>query len=614
MSTIQSSPACPALLIDGSSACFFCGVLGNDGNWLAFEKAPEPALESLFKTVDHVLNEAGIELDAIQSYIYCEGPGSMLGLRLCAMAIETWRRLQPTPGATYAYNSLQLAAADLLKESKRTEDALLISDWKKDTWNGLIISSGALPAVAPIHSDELGDWQGPLYHLPARKGWQQPPTNAVQLSYHPENLPALRTTPGLIQATDGVALYQSGLNTFQKWTPDRPPCRSSGTRRRACQPVRIMKPPHRCWAEIDLAAFERNLKRIQSALPPYMRYVAVVKADAYGHGMPQMVRRLMQSGVDYFAVANITEAAEIRHMGAGWPILLLSPLLPGEEKQVLTHDLIATVSTPEECKRLDQLGRQHDQKVRIHLKIDTGMGRLGIWHEQAGQLLNSIADYAHLQLEGLYTHFSSADTDPEFTRLQRQRFLGIVEVIDHRELLIHADNSAGIDSLAEDSPFNAVRIGLLQFGIAPYPQSALGAATVEPVFSFYTRIGLVKELPAHTDISYGRSYTLTRDSRIAILTAGYGDGIPLQLSNQGSVLLHGQRCPILGRITMDQTIVDVTDCPRAAIGDAATLIGKDGPCEITTTEFSESARTIAWETLCSVTKRVTRIYTGSRDI
>lgn len=375
-----------------------------------------------------------------------------------------------------------------------------------------------------------------------------------------------------------------------------------------------MKKPHRCWAEIDLAAFERNLKRIQGALPAHVRYVAVVKADAYGHGMPQMVRRLMQSGVDYFAVANITEAAEIRHMGAGWPILLLSPLLPGEEEALITHDLIATVSTAEECERLNQLGQKHDRTVRLHLKIDTGMGRLGIWHEQAQQLLDSIPDYPHLKLEGLYTHFSSADNDPEFTRLQRQRFLSIIENVKEEDLLIHADNSAGIDSLQPDSPFNAVRIGLLQFGIAPYPESALGSASVEPVFSFYTRIGLVKELPAHTDISYGRSYTLERDSRIAILTAGYGDGVPIELSNKGQVIIEGQLCPILGRVTMDQTIVDVTHCPKAAVGDIATLIGQDGSCEITTTEFSQTAGTIPWETLCSVTKRVTRIYTGSREI
>ena len=345
-----------------------------------------------------------------------------------------------------------------------------------------------------------------------------------------------------------------------------------------------------------------------------MRYVAVVKADAYGHGMPQMVRRLMQSGVDYFAVANATEAAEIRHMGAGWPILLLSPLLPGEEEEVLTHDLIATLSTKEECERLNALGMKRQRSIRIHVKIDTGMGRLGVWHEHAHELLTSIADYPHLKLEGLYTHFSSADSDAEFTQLQRQRFLQIIEKTPHQDLLIHADNSAGIDSLAKDSPFNAVRIGLLQFGIAPYPESALGAAAVEPVFSFHTRIGLIKELPAHTDISYGRSYTLQRDSRIGILTGGYGDGVPLELSNKGSVLVNGNLCPILGRVTMDQTIIDLTDCPDAKVGDTATLIGKNGSLEINTAEFSKAAGSIPWETLCSITKRVTRIYTGSREI
>jgi len=375
-----------------------------------------------------------------------------------------------------------------------------------------------------------------------------------------------------------------------------------------------MKHNHRCWAEIDLSAFERNLNRIQNALPGRMHYIAVVKADAYGHGMPQMVRRLMQSGVEHFAVANVTEAAEIRHMGTGWPILILGPLLPGEEEQLLIHDLIATVSTEEECGRLDQLGRRANQPVRIHLKIDTGMGRLGVWHERATGLVEKIRELPFLKLEGLYTHFSSADSDFAFTALQRERFLSIVGQVRPDGLLIHADNSAGIDSLQPGSPFNAVRIGLLQLGIGPYPESALGSASVEPVFSFQTRIGLIKELPAHTDISYGRSYTLKRDSRIAILTAGYGDGIPLGLSNKGTVLVRGAFCPILGRVTMDQTIIDVTDCPQAGIGDTATLIGKNGGREITAAHFSETAGTIPWEVLCSVTKRVTRIYTGPREI
>lgn len=371
---------------------------------------------------------------------------------------------------------------------------------------------------------------------------------------------------------------------------------------------------HRCWAEIDLAAFERNLKRIQAALPEGVRYVSVVKADAYGHGMPQIVRRLMQSGVDCFAVANVSEAADIRHMGAGWPILVLSPLLPEEDGLLIDYDLTATVSTREEAIRFNSLAQACGTAVKVHLKVDTGMGRLGVWHAFALDLLNEIRALPHLRLDGIYTHFSSADTDPDFTNLQRRRLLEILNQIDLSNLMIHADNSAGLDTLSGDSPFNAVRVGLLQFGVPPYPDSALGRAQVEPIFSFHTRVGLIKELPAGTDISYLRTHRLQKNSRIAVLTAGYGDGIPLELSNRGTVLVHGQRCPILGRVTMDQTIIDVTGLADVAPGDHAVLIGASGKETITTTEFSQTAGSIPWETLCSITKRVTRLYVGSREL
>jgi alanine racemase len=357
------------------------------------------------------------------------------------------------------------------------------------------------------------------------------------------------------------------------------------------------------------------LKRIQAALPTDVRYVSVVKADAYGHGMPEMVRRLMQSGVDYFAVANVHEAADIRHMGKGWPILILSPLLPEEDSFLFDYDLIGTISTRNEAERFNALGKSHGTTVKVHLKIDTGMGRLGVWHEEADELLKTIRSLPHLQLEGIYTHFSSADTDPEFTCVQRERFLTVLNQTDITGLLIHADNSASLDSLSGESPFNAVRVGLLQLGIPPYPDSMLGRVQVEPVFSFHTRVGIVKNLPAGTDISYCRTHQLSRNSRIAVLTAGYGDGIPLELSNTGSVLIHGQRCRILGRVTMDQIIVDLSDLEiEINPGDHAVLIGKSGDAEITATEFSQTAGTIPWETLCSVTKRVTRVYLGTREL
>jgi alanine racemase len=176
------------------------------------------------------------------------------------------------------------------------------------------------------------------------------------------------------------------------------------------------------------------------------------------------------------------------------------------------------------------------------------------------------------------------------------------------EIFIHADNSSGLESMPGASPFNAVRVGLLQFGILPHPNSMLAQVHTEPVFSFHTRVGLVKRLPKGTTISYGRTHTLTRDSTVAILCAGYGDGIPRAASNRAQVLIRGRRCPVLGRVTMDQTIVDVTDVPGVQCGDAVVLVGRQGGEEVSIGEFSRHADTIPWETLCSVTKRVPRLY------
>jgi alanine racemase len=377
--------------------------------------------------------------------------------------------------------------------------------------------------------------------------------------------------------------------------------------------------PLRCWAEIDLAALERNLRLIRASLPAHIRYVAVVKADAYGHGLQHVAARLMHAGADLFGVANITEAARLRELGPGWPILLLSPLLPDEDRFVAEYDVAATVSTADEVARLDAAGRAAGRPISVHLKIDTGMGRLGVWHLEAPGLMSRIAASEHLKLAGVFTHFASPDDDPGFTEEQRRRFLSALEACAipeaaARQLYIHADNSAGLETMPGVSPFNAVRIGLLQFGILPHPGSFLAQVRTEPVFSFRTRVGIVKRLPAGTTVSYGRTRTLTRDSTVAVLCAGYGDGITRSVGNKASVLIGGARCPVLGRVTMDQTVVDVTDVPGVACGDEAVIIGRQGAAEISIGEFSRWAETIPWETLCSVTKRVPRVYTTALGV
>ena len=370
--------------------------------------------------------------------------------------------------------------------------------------------------------------------------------------------------------------------------------------------------PLRCWAEIDLAALERNLRLIRASLPPHMRYVAVVKADAYGHGLPQVAARLMHAGADLFAVANLAEAAALREIGPDWPILVLGALLPDEARFAPDYDVAVTVSSVAEAEHLDRAAGAARRHLDVHLKIDTGMGRLGVWHEEVAPVWRSIRHAAYLRPAGVFTHFASSDEDPRFTAEQRRRFLAALETqcpgLDRDKLFIHADNSAGLETIEQAGPFNAVRVGLLQFGILPRAGSLLAEVRAEPVFSFRTRVGLVKSLPAGTAVSYGGTRVLTRASRVAILTAGYGDGIPRAVSNRAEVLIRSRRCPVLGRVTMDQTIVDVTDLPAAAAGDEAVLVGRQADAEIPLTEFSAWADTIPWETLCSVTKRVPRLY------
>lgn len=369
--------------------------------------------------------------------------------------------------------------------------------------------------------------------------------------------------------------------------------------------------PLRCWAEIDLGALERNLRHIRAAMPKRLKYVAVVKADAYGLGLPQTAARLMHAGADLFAVANLSEAAAIREIGPGWPVLVLGSILPEEARHVADAEVMVTVSSAEEVARFEEVGTKAGRQIPVHLKIDTGMGRLGVWHEHAPEVYELIRKAKHVRLEGVFTHFSSADSDSAYTKLQRKLFVETLKKLPAlmpRRLFIHADNSAGLDSLKRNSPFNAVRVGLLQFGVLPSPNSMLGRVRTEPVFSFHTRVGLVKQLPRGTAISYNRTQILKRESTVAILTGGYGDGIPLACSNRAEVLIRGRRCPVLGRVTMDQTIVDVTEVPGVTSGDQATLVGRQDSDEITLPEFAKWADSIPYEILCSVTKRVPRVY------
>lgn len=371
----------------------------------------------------------------------------------------------------------------------------------------------------------------------------------------------------------------------------------------------------RCWAEIDLAALERNIARIRSALPKKMKYVSVVKADAYGHGIHPTAARLMQSGVDLFAVANVKEAMDIREMGSGWPILVLGPLLEEEDEALVNYDLIPTISNEEEILRFSTLSRKTGKPIKVHLKVDTGMGRMGVWWEEAPRLLGQILVAPELELEGILTHFPDP-ADEAFTQTQRERFLQVIQPALNKknELLVHADNSSSLISIEKDSPFNAVRIGLLQFGVAPQKGSLLADLRVEPVLSFHSRLALIKNLPAGASISYGREHLLEKDTRIGVLAAGYGDAVPLACGGRARGLIDGVAYPLIGRITMDQTLIDLTDAPaQLSAGAKVTLIGSQDCASISLSDLAGHGNTIPWELLCSITKRVPRVYLTKRE-
>lgn len=374
-------------------------------------------------------------------------------------------------------------------------------------------------------------------------------------------------------------------------------------------------PLPRAWAEIDLPAFERNVVKIKASLPNRVRYIAVVKADGYGHGVAHIVERLLQCGIDSFAVANAREGSDVRYIAPQSEIAILGPTLPDEVPQALADDLTIAVSDSEEIFKLANIAKALNRRARVNIAVDTGMGRMGVWHEQAEAVFSAVSSMPELDWRGVFTHFSSADTSPEYTELQRSRFLSAVEKIPARQrerLTIHADNSAGLETFSRERPFNAVRVGILQYGWKPAPGSLFEKISPEPVLSFRTRVGLVKTLPAGTPVSYNRTFTLKKESRIAVLTAGYGDGIPTAASNRAEVIVRGKRLPVIGRVTMDQTLVDAAALPEIAVGDAATLIGENADNRISIEEFCDAGDCIPWEALVSITKRVPRIYRGLR--
>lgn len=365
----------------------------------------------------------------------------------------------------------------------------------------------------------------------------------------------------------------------------------------------------RCWVEIDGDALRHNadIARAESGCA----LMAIVKANAYGHGAVEVARTLNDK-VSLFGVANLQEADTLRNAGITAPILLLSPCLPEEHEAVPGRGFHVCISSLEEALDWESLGSQHQCKVPVHLVVDTGMGRMGFTESQWNEtLFRSLIQLSHLKFEGLCSHLPSPDDDAIFTRDQIARFKQGVELAQGAGISptwIHLSNSAGLLGFHESQGLcNLARPGLLLYGFSPL--SAF-QGLLRPVLTWKTKVTLVRELPAGHGVSYGRTFITTKPTRVATLACGYADGYPRQVSgHDAAVLIRGQRCAVLGRITMDQCMADVTALgDKVQAGDEAVLMGSQEGQTISGFELAEKANTIVWHILTGISARVERLY------
>ena len=386
--------------------------------------------------------------------------------------------------------------------------------------------------------------------------------------------------------------------------------------------------PVSTWVEVDLDRFCANLRAVRGLVehdppggdgrPPERsrRLLLVVKADAYGHGAVEMAEAAAAEGVACLGVATLHEGIQLRQADCRLPIVALSPLLPSEIGEAVAHGLDPTVCDLDFARQLSAEAIRTGRAVRCHVEVDTGMGRTGVCESEAEDFLAAVTALPGLRLASLFTHFPDADAeDLSFASGQVRRFRQLLARLVARGIRpprLHASNSAGTVNLPE-ARFDWVRVGLLAYGHSPpHARTRLDLA---PVMSFKSRIVQVRDLPAGAPISYGRAYVTPRPVRVGVVAVGYGHGYSWLLSNRGHVLVHGRRVAIVGRVTMDLTMVDLTPVPEAKVGDDVVLFGDQDGAALALEEVAAGSQTLPYEIMCTIGKRVTRIYVrGGRPV
>lgn len=361
------------------------------------------------------------------------------------------------------------------------------------------------------------------------------------------------------------------------------------------------------WAEVNLNNLAYNFRQIEKGLARGTKIMVCVKADAYGHGLVPVSKRLVACGADFLGVASIDEGIKLREAGIKTPTLILGLILKQDALPVLKYNLTPTVCSEDMAVALNNLAKRRNKKIDIHIKVDTGMGRIGFLCKDALRRIKRINKLNFINIEGIFTHLACADTKKDFTMLQIKIFDSLLSQLSREGIkipLVHAANSMGVIGYPK-SHFNMVRPGLMVYGL--YPRENL-SIKLRPVLSLKTKVIYSKRLPQGYGVSYGRSYITKQDTTVVTLPIGYGDGYPRNLSNRAPVLIKGRRFEISGRICMDQLMVDVGNTP-VRIGDRVTLIGSQGKNKISAEELALLSGTISYEIVCGLGSRVPRIYT-----
>lgn len=361
---------------------------------------------------------------------------------------------------------------------------------------------------------------------------------------------------------------------------------------------------------VDLSALRANLRTVRRLVGADVEVLAVVKADAYGHGDIETARALCAAGVSRLGVATVAEGARLREAGVGAAILVLASVCPGDAAALARHSLIPVVPSLGLLRRLDAYGAEHQVTLPCHLKLDTGMGRLGLLPEAIDEWLPELARLRSVRLEGVMSHFATAE-DPESPSCRGQfrtfrQALERMRAVGRRPALAHMANSAAILGMP-GARFDMVRPGGMLYGLYSHPPLAK-RVRLAPALTWKTRVLQLKTLPKHTPVSYGGTFMTQRKSVIATLPVGYADGYKRSLSNKASVLIRGRRAPVVGRVTMDLTMADVTDIAGVEAGDEVVLLGQQGGETVSAEEMAGWADTISYEILTSISPRIPRRY------